>query len=333
MIIITGATGFIGRRVVKEIIKVYPKNQIICLIWQKDSPLETSGRKILNSLGLKTIMIDIVSGFGLNQLKKIQPINLIIHLAANTETGEKDHSSNDIGTRNLINSISPLSKNAHFIYVSTTALMGGRNNAHLPFDETTPPSPTDEYSRSKLRAEKILEKKANKDGFRLTIARLGTVYGKGYRKGSLFDFLKELINKNSPLARLNWPGLTALIHAEDVAIALTRLSRRPPKPGQSNLFILYAESLNLAQISQLMHQAMGKAYRPIILPNFLWQFTSKTRPIIYKTEPILPSNIYNLFWRATLIVENVIYSNSGKAFKALPNWKVKRLKDRVTEVI
>jgi len=69
-IIVTGATGFIGRRLIRELLKVYDKERILCLIRDKTDDMEISGRQILSELNVKIKYIDLVSGTGLKDLPK-----------------------------------------------------------------------------------------------------------------------------------------------------------------------------------------------------------------------------------------------------------------------
>jgi nucleoside-diphosphate-sugar epimerase len=331
MILITGATGFIGKRVASIAAKHFQKSHILCLIRDKESPLEKSGRKILGKLKLKTKKIDLVTGKGIDNIPKSP--DLVIHLAANTETSEANHRVNDSGTKNLVKALGKLGPETHFIYVSTTAVMSGRKNCSIPFDENDLPSPTNEYGRTKLKAEKILIDESIKQKFKLTIFRLPTVYGKGMRKDSFFDFLKKLILKNSILIRLNWPGKTSFVHVDDVAKAIVAIIKKPPRKGKAQLLILQAESFTLGQISKMLHRELGIKYKPIKLPQILWEIAKFIRKYTYLSEKWVSSKTYNYIWRGSLIVDNVIYTKSNKILEVVPAFRYEKLKKHLEEVL
>ena len=112
MILVTGATGYVGRRLIRMLVETYGSSKILCLVYdQYDNDLERSGRAHLDKLNIKYIPVDLVSGRGLTEVPKSP--DLIFHLASNTDTGATDHTVNDIGTRNLLESIQPLSSNFH----------------------------------------------------------------------------------------------------------------------------------------------------------------------------------------------------------------------------
>lgn len=210
-------------------------------------------------------------------------------------------------------------------------LFSGRKNYSRPITEDTKPAATNGYGRSKLRTEKILKDEANKSRFALTIVRMPTVYGKGGRHDNFFDFLNKLLKNKSFLTRLNWPGLTSFIYVDDAVDAMAKLANRPP--AQSNIFILSAEELTLQQVFQSIFKEKKVKYFPIILPPFFWKFVSWGRQFLPYLEKFVSPKIYNLFWRASLIVDNVIVCDNSKLKKYLPGWKPGTLAEKIHEVL
>lgn len=331
MVIITGASGFVGQHLVPLAVKYFNSKDILCLSYDKNATLEKLGLKMFDKIGLKNILIDLVTKRGLKGLPKSPDI--IIHMAGATDTAKSDHSANDIGTRNLFDALAPLKPKTHFIYISTSAVMSGREDCSKPFDESSLPKPSNEYGRSKLRAEEFLKQQCRKYKFRLTIIRLNTVYGNDPRENKIFKLLKKEILNNSFIARLNWPGLIALIHVDDVAYALLELAKRKPTTGKAETYILYAENLSLSNISRLMYEEMKLQYRQISLPEFFWRFCSNLRNYIPLFEKIIPLTFYNPLWRWGLIVDNVLWSESKKLFKVLPKWEPKKFEEKVIDEI
>lgn len=331
MVIVTGATGFIGRRVVKLLVKRYKPSSILCLIWKKDNELEISGRKILSDLGVKIHRIDLVTKASLEPILKTP--NVVIHLAGNTDTYSSDYSCNDKGTKNLLECLKGLNSKTHFVHISTTAIMSGRLNCKDTFNENEIPVPTNNYGVSKLIAESLVKKYCLKYGFKLSIIRYPTVYGKDPRKNSFFDYLKGLIEKNSPLMRLNWPGLSSFVHVEDAAKSVLLMLSKPPKAKKWEIFNVSTESLTLKQISILLYRKMKLRYRPLYLPKTIWTMFTWTRPVIYKLEKYLSPTIYNSLWRATLLIDDVIHCDSSKLENNFSRWKPLYLSDRLNDVI
>ncbi|KKP31570.1 MAG: Cell division protein ftsA [Candidatus Woesebacteria bacterium GW2011_GWE2_31_6] len=255
------------------------------------------------------------------------------HLAGNTDTYSSDYRCNDIGTRNLLECLKGLGPKTHFVHISTTAIMSGRLNCKNTFNENATPVPTNNYGFSKLTAETLVQKSCLKHGFKLSIIRYPTVYGKDPRKNSFFDYLKGLIEKNSPLMRLNWPGLSSFVHVDDAAKSVLLMLDKPPKPRRWEIFNVSTESLTLKQISILLYNKMKLKYKPLYLPKIIWRILTQTRPVIYKLENYLSPTIYNSLWRATLLIDNVIFCNASKLENTFSQWKPLLLSDKLDDVI
>jgi len=308
-IIITGATGFVGRRLQKQIIKHYPKDKILNL---------GEGVNLVNKLTIKNL-----------------PKNpkLIIHLAAETDTSKKDHRVNDIGLKNLYLALGNLDSKTHFIYIGTMINVAGRPSCTKPVNEKTKYYPTNEYTRTKVAGEKFLINKCKKDKFKLTILTPNTIYGKDVRSNSLFDILGKGIKNKSLAVRINWPGKSALIHVDDVVLAIIAFSKIKPTSGKPDKYLLYSENLSISEISRIMHKKMNVKYHPINIPNNIWSFLSLGRKYIPIFELLLPSNWYNQIWRVGIIVDDVVMAKSEKVQKKIRNWNPKRLKDCVEDVV
>lgn len=322
-IIVTGATGFIGRRLIKELLKNYPAEKILCLIKdniRNNDELEISGRKILKDLNIKTRDIDLPSGRGLNELPL--KADIVFHLGASTESGDKDHSCNDTGTKNLLNALSPVSTETKFIYTSTAAVYSGRKDIDRPIDQKTIPAASNEYGRSKLRAEEIIKKYSDKFGFSVTVIRINTVWGEGTRKNGLFDKMNKLILNNSIIPRLNWPGKTGLLNVDNAAEIITSVTLIK----SIDKFAVYNtahESLTLSEISEIMHGKLKRKYIPVMLPELFWNLSGALIQMSPALEKILPAGIYNNFWRLNLILNDSLWSKPDEIFELVPEMNIK----------
>lgn len=209
----------------------------------------------------------------------------------------------------------------------------GRKNCKIAINEDTKSYPTNEYTRTKIDGENFLLNKCKKDKFRLTILTPNTIYGKGFRKGSLFDMVIKMIKNNSFITRINWPGKSALIHVNDVVENIIFHSTHSPKPGLSEKYLLYSENLSISDISKIIHKELNKKYNPINLPKQFWTIMSLSRNYFPLLENILPPQLYNYVWRLSIIVDDVVYTNSRKAFNKNKKWTPKLLRGIVKEIL
>ena len=334
-ILVTGASGFIGRRLVEHLVKTANKDEIVCLVHKEaNSELEKTGRESIKKCGLEPYPVDLLTGFGLNKLPKSP--KLIFHLAASTDMYAKDHSINDVGTKNLLEAVGPLDKDSHFIFASSIALLDTRADYSVPADETTkvPDRPCTEYGRKKLLTEKYLIQKAKELGFKLSLVRITCTYGKGSRKGAMFDGTRKMVLEGSLITRLNWQGKMTLIHVDDLADFLIQVSKRKLKPGNYEIYIPSVEVLTLAGICKIIHEAYGMKYKPINLPAWFWKtcfFFARRKKIF---EYILPHSIYITFWEACVLTNNEYWHESNKNIsKIFPNFKPIKFKEYYDKIV
>lgn len=330
-IIITGATGFIGKRLIELLPKYYNKKNVLCLVWDKENIQEIESRKYIKNLGVAVKKVNLVTKKGLDNL----PTNptLIIHLAANTHTSANDHRINDIGTMNLYNAFGTLDHKTHFIHASTVAMFAGRSDCNKPLNENHTYDSTNKYGRTKQRAEEFLINKAKINKFRLSCPRITTVYGKYARPDSMFPMLKNKIKNNSFTTRIDWPGIASFIHVDDCAKMILELSKKKTEPGIAELFFLYTESFSTGEVTKLMYEAMNTKYRPVIVPKFIWSILRLGKIMIPISERILSSSLYNWVWRFGLLIENATWCQTKKIEKFIPRWKYKTLRQSMSEII
>ena len=337
MIVITGASGLIGQAVSGLVCKTFhsefKSGKIQFLVSDSASAYEQDGQKRLFIRNIPYVVTNLVTGLGLDKL--VRSPRLIFHLAANTHTDESDHTVNDIGTQNLVRSLEPLGPETHFIFASSVAVSDNRSTPWIPLTEGTleVEGQASPYTRSKIRAEQWLIEAARKSGFRLTILRFVTVYGKYPRPNSIFDLMQTMVVKGSLAVRLNWPGRTSVVHAEDAAEAMVRLAVLPPKAGETQMFIVHAEALTLAEISETLHTALDIPYRKVHLPLWVWRFAAEFLRKKSSFESWLPLSVYNIIWRASMLVDGLFWCQTDLLACVLPEWKPRKLESCIRDVL
>lgn len=312
MIIVTGANGFVGQQLVPQLVKKYPTEKIFCCVGKIKKKHERIGLDLLRRLKVEIIQIDLLNKKTLSKLPKSPRV--IVHLAASVDTANEDFGANDQGTMNLINSLDKI-QNSHLIFTSTAAVWSGRKNCDKPISSSDPVQPNNSYGRTKVLAEKYLQQNATIKGYLLTILRLNTVYGPDIRRDKLFGVLRNYIEKKSILARINWPGRLGLVHVDDVVMMIIDSIKHPPKKSKVKIEIVSSENITLSKISQGMYQALGKKYRPVILPDSIWKILKNVKYFLALSEIVLPSSLFNLIWRFSLIADNVLEAKVSPEIK------------------
>ena len=239
---------------------------------------------------------------------------LIIHLAAATDTSKADQSCNNIGTKNLIDNLK-IGPKTHFIFTSSLAIYSGRRDTDRPIDGKTVPVPSDNYGKTKVEAEGILTEAAKQKGFALTIVRFPTVWGDNPRKNSFLNFLRDLVKKDSIFVRLNWQGKTGLINVDDAVKYLVKMAKNTAK--NNSIHPIAVENLTLSEIFKKLTIAEGKQYKQIKVLDFVWNLAKFLSKYLRYFEGLMPSFIYNYFWRASIVVDSPLWCKvnvKGKKF-------------------
>ena len=198
MILVTGATGRIGKHLVAALL-------------EKGEDVRVFVRNAKKAEELWGKNVDIVEGNILDKIeleKAMEGVDVVYHLAAlvsYTASRDKLFKINVEGTRNVLEA----GEGKRIIFLSSAAVYGKR--APVPITELTPFSPTDVYGESKALADKM----AREAG--AIVLRPTIVYGPGFSEG-LFKLFELLVKKRMVIAgsgknRLQWTHINDLISA------------------------------------------------------------------------------------------------------------------------
>ncbi|UGY91521.1 NAD-dependent epimerase/dehydratase family protein [Streptomyces gobiensis] len=198
--LITGATGFIGRRLVHHLVE--HGHDVTALV-----------RRELRLPGVRLTYGDLATGAGLDAA--VQDAEHVIHLAGVTKAPSSAGYAevNTEGTRRLCTALARLPRPPRLVYCSSLAAVGPGRQRRA--DEE--PTPVSAYGRSKLGGEHALREIA--DRVPGVIVRPPIVYGPGDH-----GFLPHLVTavRTGFLPAVGRPGPRhySLIHVDDLCRAL-----------------------------------------------------------------------------------------------------------------
>ncbi|MCF7873311.1 MAG: NAD(P)-dependent oxidoreductase [Candidatus Omnitrophica bacterium] len=257
-ILVTGATGFIGRHLIGRLIGL-GQYSIVAI-----SRFPEKANKIKNQ-EIKLIKADITKEKDLEKLTKI-PIDIIIHCAASVEGKKKKNldKTNIFGTENICKLGVELGVEK-FIYLSSVAVVSG--NKQLPLTEELPHSATNIYGESKLEAEKKVLVYRRK-GLPVVILRPPMVYGED--EPHAFSFLLKLLKwRMIPLVEGGKYRLH-LAYVENVVEAII-FALENDDMFKGSFFVADDEVLTIEQVFKKMAEGIG-AKPPLFVPSFLTYF-------------------------------------------------------------
>lgn len=255
-IFLTGATGFVGRRLVPALRKRFPQTQVRALVRSSPAPglLPDGVNAAHGALSDQASLASVVRG-----------AHTVIHLAGVVKPHARDHSDmmtvNAEGTENLYKAATDAGV-ATFVHLSSAAVYGPPRSG-APFterDETRPVSP---YGRSKLEAERLLLE-AHRGASALSIIRAPGIYGAGS--------VAELPMYRQAIARAATIELAGGVvvhptHVDDVVGAIVAILESPPA-AVAVFNVGGARPILVQGLHALVHEVgVGRKPRRIVLPS------------------------------------------------------------------
>src|SRR5688572_14040722 len=134
MILITGASGFVGRRLAAAARKETSGSDLFCYTSPWNCAYENEGKAILARAGFTHAEADLLIAERLPKMRTTPEV--VFHLAANSGTLTNDHRANDIGTRNLIQSLPDFGRGCHLVFTSSVAVTDTRPDYQQPLTES-----------------------------------------------------------------------------------------------------------------------------------------------------------------------------------------------------
>jgi len=202
-VFVTGATGFVGKHLVKKLLEdnIY----IFALTRQKQAEL----------LGVPNIQIYI--GDITERIQIPEDVSTIYHCAGVISQEEQMQKVNVEGTRRIVEAA--LTRGCRLIYLSSAGVVG-RSNDYL-INENTACQPQNMYERSKYEAEKIVLDGINR-GLKTQILRPTIIFGTG-RAHNQDSFLHLLRSIKHGKYRNIGNGIYNIVHLDEVVRVMRML--------------------------------------------------------------------------------------------------------------
>lgn len=261
-VLITGATGFIGKNLTKIINDSYSLKLL--------SRSGVQGENHYNA--------DIAEDA--DYLNLLNNVEVVVHCAARVHIMDdlaKDPLSefravNTAGTLNLAKQSAQVGVK-RFIFISSIKVNGESTTSTRPFTAHEIPAPEDPYGISKAEAEEQLLGLGKQTGMEVVIIRPPLVYGDGVKAN--FASLMKLVSKGFPLPfraiKYNKRSLVSVYNLVD----LIKVCIEHPKAANQIFLVSDGHDLSTAEMVALMAKVQNKKNLAIPVPVWCFNFAGK----------------------------------------------------------
>ncbi len=273
-LMVTGASGFIGRALCAELIR---RRHPVRAIVRDESKIKDSRR-----LNIKVADIDA----GTNWVTALQNIDVVVHLAARVHVmhdTEADpltafRSVNVEGTCNLARQAAAAGVK-RFVFISSVKVNGEATRAGVPFFADDMPAPLDPYGVSKMEAEHGLRQVAAATGMEVVIIRPPLVYGPGVKAN--FAALMRAVQCGFPLPLGAVHNLRSLVGLDNLVDLIVTCIAHPQAANQRFL-VSDGHDLSTAELVRAMAHAATVSAR--LLPVPVWALQAGAKLLGKKDE-------------------------------------------------
>ena len=271
-IFITGATGFIGKQVIRIVSE--SEHEVVCLV-RKSS----MGKEHLRHSKIRIVEGDVRNKQSV--LEGMKGCDWVFHIAGHYSFWEPDdriyREINVTGTTNVMECALE-NKVSKVVHVSTILVFG--NPLDEPFNEKSEPGRVrfSTYAQTKFEGDQIVMNFYKHHGLPVVIIYPCSVCGEGDPKPS-GKYVSDLINKRLPATVLHDATLT-FVHVNDVAQGIVRAAQKPDNLGEK--YILGKDAVNFQLLNQWISEISGVSLPKLYMPDALTMFIAKVFTLLSK---------------------------------------------------
>lgn len=258
-IVITGATGFVGRHLLED---MDPSKYTVRIITRNKE------KKIIVPSGFEIMEADLND---VNSLKKaFEGMNVVVNMAAEVRDEKKLEETNVAGTQNLIHAA--LSNNvSKIIHLSSVGVVGMQySNVPVVINENSACFPKNEYERTKLASEKLLIQAQEQNKFRLTILRPTNVFGEHHPFNALLHLINHIHSRK--ITACTRSAMVNYVYVKDLTSLILQMVSDEQEYGIVNV----GSSYNLNSMMNTLADELHKKKNIISAPQFLVNFIELT---------------------------------------------------------
>ena len=258
-VVITGASGFVGKNFVKMLDLHHYE---ISVITRKKEKLEN-----LFDASVKIIEADLMD---INSLKSaFEGQDVLVNLAAEVRNQDLLEKTNVLGTKNCLEAIKHEGIKK-VIHLSSVGVIGKPfSGSSIRIQEDVEPTPQNEYERTKNISEQLFVDESKTGAFELIVLRPTNVFGEHHPFNALLN-LMQTIENGKPLIYTSG-AMVNYVYVSDVSASIISALENKTTAGIYN--VGYAIELN--DFYSMIVKTMNKKTRRFKVPAILTSFANK----------------------------------------------------------
>ena len=260
-VLITGASGFIGRHVVDELVRRSIKVRVVCRL-ESEVKVPVDNVEVVYLSGPGTAAKDWVDA--------VAHCSSVIHLAARAhvlrdrhEDPEKAFRLANVDYARACGEAAAIAGVQRFIFMSSVGVHGGTSGAQ-PIQAESAINPHTSYAFSKAEAEKAIAEVVRGSGMELTVVRPPLVYGSG-APGN-FGVLVRAIACGLPLPLGSITNNRRSFVAIDNLVDLIVTCLNHPAAANQTFLVSDGEDISTADLLRRLGSMIGKPARLMPVP-------------------------------------------------------------------
>ena len=268
-ILITGATGFLGKPLLSELSKQYSDSAVVPVLRKELSEFNNFDCLVVDGIGPLTDWAD-----------KLVGIDCVIHCAArvhvmNDTVEDPLEAFRDVNVQGTLTLAKAAAKSGvkRFIFVSSIKVNGESTTDRVPYKSSDEPSPEDPYGISKAEAEKGLKLIADESGMEVVIIRPPLVYGAGVKAN--FAAMLKLSSTGIPLpfGCIN-QNKRSMVYVENL-ISLIIECINNPNAANETFLVSDDNDLSTKAFVKGLSNGLGKSGLMLPVPNVFFYIVGK----------------------------------------------------------
>ena len=273
--LVTGATGFIGNRLVEELLKL--GHEVHILARSKEKVIQLFGSKVI-FFGGDLLDLEVIQ-------KAMYNCDSVFHLAAFANIWSKDkmlaHKTNVIGTKNILETAFQ-NKVKKVVFTSSVAVLPpAKNDEEINETNYLPEKYTTDYETTKYQAEQLCTEYCKK-GLDIVIVNPSRVFGPGLlnKSNSVTILIKKYITGKWRFLPGTGNSIGNYVFIDDVVNGHI-LAMKSGISGEK--YILGGTNISFNGFFETISKVSGKNYRLVHLPFSIILTVSKIELFLAET--------------------------------------------------